>query len=122
MTNENDVERLKAELIEHAVEKGSYSKNSVVADVVDYLHAQGLLTASGRLAGWMPIDSAPKDGTIILAIVGDWYTNKVRYELLQYSINAYWESAYHGNQTFENCDVKCWQPIIPPAPSARKEG
>ncbi len=61
------------------------------------------------------ISTAPKKGEPFLALVNNWYRRKEAWQLLRFSINGYWETAYTGDQTFEKEDIIGWWPLSLPA-------
>jgi len=95
---------------------------SVRALIAAYRSLQATRSGKPSEAAWCPIADAPKNGTAIFAKVKDWNRGgRIKYVVLSYSINAYWETAYGGDQTFEDSDIIGWRETEPAALTAARQ-
>ena len=103
--------------------------NFVMSEAIDAINH--LLSENARLQKaqeWQPMDTAPTDGTHVLAIVDVWGTSTGRF------LN--WEPYVVGSDEFGNAydvggydvgwmweDFKFWKPLeLPPEPTVREGG
>lgn len=63
---------------------------------------------------WMPIESAPRDGSRVLM----WYPNGGYYIGLEWNERrARWEDGFDNGNSFKDAELSHWQPVEPPAAS-----
>ena len=115
------VERITALLVADPVCDGRVTAETVgyIAGLVDHAAADALAAAD---AGWMPIESAPKDGTEFQAWVGSWEP-RCRFNPDTEAFEV-WDRVDYDQDGWDACYldlVTHWQPL-PAAPLTRPAG
>ncbi len=71
--------------------------------------------------GWISFDSAPKDGTEILAWVGENWNGRMPFVRTSWFC-GYWRNEFYNGSMPDNFNPAWWRPILPQPPAATKVG
>jgi hypothetical protein len=109
-------EELYQQGIIEASKNGLYQRtNDLRSKALASLRSRVPTPAPDAVAGWLPIDSAPKDGShVLLARAGEWSS----YGYYEAELDGWWEANTHWTDATDGqCYPTHWQPLpSPPLP------
>lgn len=100
---------------------GADRTNPIRSELADEIQPLFAIPAAPAVAGWHPIETAPKDGTIILLVGGTYHGNPFPgyWELRPFSPGRPWVSVVNDRRLYEHVPTH-WMPL--PAAPAKQEG